>query len=110
MPPSSRGAASPGQSKVMRPLGDILTSLRSFVERGRYKYSPLPSRGRGTTPQSSTRSFWADQNRSTIRLSLLAKCIALLVYLAVIFAKKNRQKKKTAKQHTHTHTHTHLAR
>lgn len=55
------------------------------MARGRYKYSPLPSRDRVREAQEAI-SFWSNRHRTVLKVIMAAMAVVILIYLAMATA------------------------
>jgi hypothetical protein len=55
------------------------------MARGRYKYSPLPSRDQVREAQEAL-SFWSQRHRTVLKVTMAAMALVMLFYLATATA------------------------
>lgn len=65
-------------------IWDDLVNWASMA-RGRYKYSPLPSRDQVREAQEAL-SFWSKRHRTVLKATMAAMALVMLFYLVVATA------------------------
>lgn len=55
------------------------------MARGRYKYSPLPTRDQVREAQEAL-SFWSKRHRTVLKVTMAAMALVMLLYLATATA------------------------